>query len=107
MIGEDKINDFISVYFELNLRDYLKKTAKLFWIMNPAAPGTFIAHHIEKRWVYHFPIFTPYEKKEDYTEEVLEERILTALGNPDIPLDIDSISFWRMTCQIAEKFRKG
>ena len=34
MIGEDKINDFISVYFELNLRDYLKQTAKLFWIMN-------------------------------------------------------------------------
>ncbi|MEL6193963.1 MAG: FAD-dependent monooxygenase [Bacteroidota bacterium] len=107
MIGEDKINDFISVYFELNLRDYLKKPAKLFWIMNPAAPGTFIAHHIEKRWVYHFPIFTPYEKKEDYTEEILKERILTALGNPNIPLEIDSISFWRMTCQIAEKFRKG
>lgn len=107
MLGEDKINDFISVYFEHNLRDYLIKPAKLFWIMNPAAPGTFIAHHIERRWVYHFPIYTPYEKKEQFTEPILKQRILTALGDETIPIEISSISFWRMTCQIAETFRKG
>lgn len=107
MLGEDKINDFISVYFEHNLRDYLIKPAKLFWIMNPAAPGTFIAHHIEKRWVYHFPIYTPYEKMEQFTEPVLKQRILTALGDETIPIELSSISFWRMTCQIAETFRKG
>ncbi|MEM6766876.1 MAG: FAD-dependent monooxygenase [Bacteroidota bacterium] len=107
MIGDEKINDFISVYFELNLREHLRKSAKLYWVMHPEAPGTFIAHHIEKRWVYHFPIFTPHERKEQYTEEVVKKRILTALGNPDIPLDIHSISLWRMTCQIAQTFRKG
>lgn len=107
MLGKDKINDFISVYFEHNLRDHLVKPAKLFWIMNPAAPGTFIAHHIEKRWVYHFPIYTPYEKKEQFTESILKERILTALGDEHIPIKISSISFWRMTCQIAKTFRKG
>ncbi|MBX2874949.1 MAG: FAD-dependent monooxygenase [Saprospiraceae bacterium] len=107
MLGEEKINDFISVYFESNLRDYLTKPAKLYWIMNPAAPGTFIAHHIEKRWVYHFPIYTPYEKPEQYTEEVLKKRILIALGTKDLPLELSSVSFWRMTCQIASTFRKG
>ena len=104
MLGEDKIDDFISVYFKHNLREYLIKPAKLFWIMNPAAPGTFIAHHIEKRWVYHFPIYTPYEKKEQFTEPVLKQRILTALGDETIPIELSSISFWRMTCQIAETF---
>ena len=107
MLGAEKIDDFISVYFELNLRPFLRKTAKLFWIMNPAAPGTFIAHHIEKRWVYHFPIFTPYEKKEQFTKAIVKERILTALGDKEIPVAIKSISFWRMTSQIAETFRKG
>lgn len=107
MIGEEKINDFISVYFEHNLRDHLRKSAKLFWIMHPEAPGTFIAHHVEKRWVYHFPIFTPYEKVEDYPEALLKKRIQTALGNENIPIEISSISFWRMTCQIADRFRKG
>lgn len=107
MQGQDKIDDFISVYFELNLRKFIKKAAKLFWILNPEAPGTFIAHHIERRWVYHFPIYSPYEKKEQFTDEILKARILTALGNQDIPLEIKSVSFWRMTCQIAESFRKG
>ncbi|MEL6255071.1 MAG: FAD-dependent monooxygenase [Bacteroidota bacterium] len=107
MIGDEKIDDFISVYFEHNLREHLRKSAKLFWIMHPAAPGTFIAHHIEKRWVYHFPIFPPYESIEDYPEEVLKQRILTALGDEDIPLEISSISLWRMTCQIADCFRMG
>lgn len=107
MQGRDRIDDFISVYFELNLRDFVKKAAKLYWILNPKAPGTFIAHHIERRWVYHFPIFSPYEKKEDFTKEILKERILIALGDNEISLEIKSVSFWRMACQIAESFRKG
>ncbi len=107
MLGEEKLDDFISVYFELNLRKFLTKPAKLFWIMNPAAPGTLIAHHVEKRWVYHFPIFTPYQKKEQFTKAILKQRILTALGNGDIPVVIKSISFWRMASQIAQTFRKG
>ena len=107
MEGQGKIDDFISVYFEQNLRSFVKKGAKLYWIMNPKAPGTFIAHHIERRWVYHFPIFTPFEKQEQFTEEMLKERILTALGDHDIPVDIKSVSFWRMACQTAQTFRKG
>jgi 2,4-dichlorophenol 6-monooxygenase len=107
MKGAEKLDDFISVYFELNLKKFVKTAAKLYWIMNPAVPGTFIAHHIEKRWVYHFPIQTPYEKKEDFTEEILSKRILTALGDDSIPLKIKSISFWRMTCQIASRFKDG
>lgn len=107
MEGQDKIDDFISVYFEQNLRDFVKKGAKLYWIMNPKAPGTFIAHHIERRWVYHFPIFTPFEKPEQFTKEILKERILTALGTHDIPLEITSVSFWRMTSQTAQSFSKG
>ncbi|NRB49447.1 MAG: FAD-dependent monooxygenase [Saprospiraceae bacterium] len=107
MLGEDKIDDFVSVYFKHNLREHLIKPAKLFWIMNPAAPGTFIAHHIERRWVYHFPMYTPYENKEQFTEPMLKQRIFTALGDETIPIELSSISFWRMTCQIAETFRKG
>lgn len=107
MIGDEKIQDFISAYFELNLREHVQTPAKLYWLMHPKAPGTMIAHHIEKRWVYHFPIFTPYESKEDYPEELIKERIFAALGTQDIPLEIKSIGFWRMTYQIADRFREG
>jgi len=107
MIGAQKLDDFVSVYFEHNLRNFVQKPGKLYWILNPKAPGTFIAHHIECRWVYHFPIQTPYEKPEQFTDEVVRGRILEALGDASLPINIHSVSVWRMTRQIAATFSKG
>ena len=74
MIGPEKIQDFKNAYFELNLRDHIERPAKLYWIFEPAAIGTFIAHHIEKRWVYNVPIYEPWESPDDYTDEILAGR---------------------------------
>ncbi len=105
--GPDKIQDFVSAYFENNLRDHIQIPAKLYWVLNPEAGGTFIAHHIEKRWVYMLPIYLDYEKKEAFTKALLEKRIKKALGNENIDIDIKSISYWRMSAQIAQTFRKN
>jgi 2,4-dichlorophenol 6-monooxygenase len=108
MNGPEKIQDFANAYFTNDLTKYVKTKAKLYWIFNPEAPGVFIAHHPEKRWVYHVPVETPYEKIEDFTKEYFAKRIKNALNlNEDIGLNIISISSWRMTAQVAEKFRKG
>lgn len=108
MKGPDKIQDFINAYFELNLRDHINHPAKLYWITEPAAVGTFIAHHIDKRWVYNVPIYEPWESVEDYTEEVLAERIRVALGlSEQQEIKIKSTSAWRMTVQIAGQWREG
>ena len=106
-IGPDKVDDFVSVYFENNLRNYVQTPAKLFWIFNPEAVGTFIAHHIEKRWVYMVPIYLDYEKKESFTKTYLENRIKKALGNESIAIDAKSISYWKMSAQLAETYRKN
>ncbi|HMV44538.1 MAG TPA: FAD-dependent monooxygenase [Leptospiraceae bacterium] len=108
MIGPEKIQDFANAYFINDLTPYLKTKAKLYWILNPEAPGVLIAHHPEKRWVYHVPIETPYEKLEDFTVEYFSKRIKKALNlKENIPIHITSISSWRMTAQVAEKFRAG
>jgi 2,4-dichlorophenol 6-monooxygenase len=107
MDGPEKIQDFVNAYFELNLREHVKTPAKLYWILHPEAVGSLIAHHIERRWVYHVPIYAPYERVEDYTEEVFRARIAKALGILDESIQIESISFWRMTAQVAEAFRRG
>ncbi len=104
-IGPDKVDDFVSAYFEHNLRDHIQTPAKLFWMLNPEAAGTFIAHHIEKRWVYMFPIYLDYEKKETFTKTFLENRIKKALGDQSIDIDVKSINYWRMSAQIAETYR--
>jgi 2,4-dichlorophenol 6-monooxygenase len=107
MEGPEKIQDFANAYFTDDLRGRLKTQAKLFFVFKPDAVGTFIAHHAGKRWVYHIPVITPHERLEDYTEEVFRERIAKAVGDPDFKANIESISSWRMTAQIAERFQKG
>lgn len=105
-IGPDKIQDFVSAYFENNLRTHVQTSAKLYWVLNPEAGGTFIAHHLEKRWVYMLPIYLDYEKKESFTKDFFEKRIKKALGDESLPIDVKSISYWRMSAQVAQTFRK-
>ncbi len=107
MEGPEKLQDFVNAYFEADLSGLVTTHAKLYWILHPEAAGTLIAHHVEKRWVYHVPIHTPYERPEDYTEDIFIERIRKALGDADAPIRIRSIGFWRMTAQVAERFREG
>jgi 2,4-dichlorophenol 6-monooxygenase len=107
MDGPDKLQDFVNAYFEADLSGAITTPAKLYWILHPEAVGTLIAHHVERRWVYHVPIHAPYERPEDYTEDVFIERIKRATGNDDLEVRIRSISFWRMTAQVARSFRKG
>ena len=104
MSGHGLIGTFVNAYFEKNLRAFIQKPAKLYWILNPAAAGVFIAHHIDKRWVYNFPIYEPWDNIEEITDEYLASRIKEALGIEQIEIKIKSISFWKMTLQIAEKW---
>ncbi|TNE47603.1 MAG: hypothetical protein EP343_18770 [Deltaproteobacteria bacterium] len=106
MDGPEKLQDFISVYIEMDLSQHVTQRGKLYWLLSAEAAGTMIAHHVEKRWVYHIPIFPPYEQAEDYTEEVLQQRIKTAIGG-EVPFHIRSIGQWRMTAQIARQFQQG
>ena len=107
MVGPEKLRDFVNAYFEADLSQVVATRGKLYFIFNPEAPGVFIAHHVEKRWVYHTIVATPHEKMEDFTPEVMRTRILAALGQPDIPVQIKSMSQWRMTAQVATAFRSG
>ncbi|MEM6486600.1 MAG: FAD-dependent monooxygenase [Pseudomonadota bacterium] len=107
MLGPEKIQDFVNAYFELNLREHIERPAKLYWIAEPSAFGTFIAHHIEKRWVYNIPIYEPWESAQDYDKVTLAARIKTALDLKEGEVDVKSTSIWRMTVQVAERWRDG
>ena len=106
MDGPEKIRDFVNAYFEADLSDCVASRGKLYFIFNPDAAGAFIAHHIEKRWVYNCAVATPHERIEDYTPEVMRRRIVAALGR-DVPIEIKSMSHWRMTAQVAQRFHVG
>ena len=52
-------------------------------------------------------VYLDYEKKETFTKAYLENRIKKALGDESIDIDVKSISYWRMSAQIAETYRKN
>jgi 2,4-dichlorophenol 6-monooxygenase len=57
--------------------------------------------------VFHSLVATPHERVEDVTAEVMRARIVAALGRDDVDVRVRSVSPWRMTAQVAERFRVG
>lgn len=108
MKGPDKLLDFVSAYFQADLSQVVRTRGKLYFIFSPKAPGSaLIAHHVEKRWVFHLPLSSPHDKVEDYTPEVMVEKLKAVLGRDDVDIQLTSMSHWRMTAQVAERFRSG
>ncbi len=107
MDGPAEIQTFVNAFFNANLRDRVRTPAKLYWIMHPEYAGAFIAHHMEKRWVYAVPVEQPWEQPEDFTKDVMRARIAGALGFDAPDVQVHSLSTWRMTAQVAERYRRG
>ncbi len=107
MVGPEKIRDFVNAYFQADLSRVVNTRGKIYFIFSPHCPGSvLIAHHVERRWVFHTPVES-WERAEDFTADVLTARIRSALGRSDVPIEITSMSSWRMTAQVAERFRAG
>lgn len=57
-------------------------------------------------WLMHH-FLQPGESPSDYSKARLEEKIVTASGLPDVPVEILGINPWVMSPKIAERFREG
>ncbi|MFC0864673.1 FAD-dependent monooxygenase [Sphaerimonospora cavernae] len=66
-------------------------------ITNPEAPGTLIMIDGEKEWVFHIGL----------DREPTPDLIRTALGVPDLQVEIVSTLVWRVRAQVADRFRDG
>lgn len=106
MVGPDALQDMVSACFEGDATPALPLRAKLYWIFDPRAPGTLVAHDCAKRWVMHTPLATPCETVADFPPERLERMLRTAMGAP-VALKLVSTETWRMTAQVAERFAVG
>jgi 2,4-dichlorophenol 6-monooxygenase len=70
MVGPPKLQTFVMIHFEANLREIVKdRPGILHWISDPEAGGTFVAHDIDKEWVYMVPFDSDKESADAYTPE--------------------------------------
>jgi len=107
MQGIPAVRPRITIHFEANLRAIVReRPAILYWILDPAVAGTFIAYDIDRTWVY-TPRVTPEAfDPARYTHAHCEELIRGAIGRDDIAVDVRHVVPWMMSAEVATAYRR-
>ena len=106
LIGPDRLQSFIMIHFEANLRSLVgHRPAALYWTTAPDATGTFVAHDIDRTWVFMHPWDPDQEAVERYNDAACTTIVQRAMGTGTVPFTIRTISPWTLTAQIAERYR--
>ncbi len=108
MEGPDSLQNFVMIHASADLRSLVgDRPATLYWPLDPATPGGFVAHDLGSTWVFMCPYDPEVESIEDYDEERCAAIFRAAAGSEDIDLTIETIQTWRMSSQLASRYRHG
>jgi 2,4-dichlorophenol 6-monooxygenase len=105
LVGPRTLQSFLMVHLGADFRSLVgEKVGVLHFIVDPAAEGTFVSHGHDREWVY-MQGWDP----ETQPVETIDGAALVrqALADPDVDLEVLSISTWHMSAQIAERYRHG
>lgn len=107
-IGPDRIQAFVMIHFAANLRPLVAASpGVLFWVSDPSCQGTFVAHDIDREWVFMIGWDPDAEALEDYDAARCEAIVRRAMVACDVSIEILTIGSWVMTSQVAERYRAG
>ena len=108
MNGMPPLAQQINVYFHADLSKLTEgRPAVLYWTINSAARGVFIAMDGRRRWTFNFEYNPAAESAADYTPERCRAIIAEAIGRDDIDIDIQRVGGWTMCAETATQYRKG
>ncbi|WP_334024149.1 FAD-dependent monooxygenase [Nocardia terpenica] len=100
--GRGTLGRAVNVYFRADLADLVRgREFNLCQIENDSAPGVFASIDGARRWVY----FTSHEI--DRPADQWAEVVRTAIGVPDIPVELLSVMQWEPGMFVADRFRAG
>ena len=107
MQGPPRIQSFLMIHFGANLRELVRdRPGVLHFVMDPEAGGAFIAHDIDREWVYMHDFDPDKESEADYDDDRCREIVQRAIGE-DVPMEILHNGMWHMSSQVAENMGKG
>jgi 2,4-dichlorophenol 6-monooxygenase len=107
-LGPERLQSFVMIHFAANLRALVgDHPGVLYWICDPQCSGTFVAHDIDREWVFMQAWDPERESADSYDSARCEALVRRALARPEVPLTIRTISPWMMTCQVADRYRDG
>ena len=107
MDGPQRIQSFLMIHFGANLREMVRdRPGVLHFVMDPEAGGAFIAHDIDREWVYMHEFDPDRESEADYDEDRCRQLVQRAIGE-DVPMEILHNGTWHMSSQVAGAMGKG
>ncbi len=107
-IGPDRLQAFVMIHFEANLRDVVRDhPGVLYWVSDPSCSGIFVAHDIDREWVFMHTWDPDRESVERFDVARCEAVVRGAMQCADVPITIRTIAPWLMTSQTAERYRDG
>ena len=107
MDGPDGIAHFMMIHFEANLRAVVaERPGILYFLFGPGLNGTLIAYDIEKTWVLMHPC-APDTTETAFDEAACRAAVAAAVGAPVTDLQIKGVRGWKMSAQVARRYRDG
>ena len=114
MIGPASLQDFVAIHFLANLRPYIaERLGVLHFVMDPTASGTFIAHDLDREWVFMVPFHPATQTIDDFDVPHCLQLLRRAIGDEsadaasEVPIEVVRAGTWHMTAQVAERMRSG
>ena len=108
MIGPASLQDFVAIHFLADLRAYVAdRLGVLHFVMDPEAGGTFIAHDLDREWVFMCTFDPATQSIDDFTPARCIDIVRAAIGDDATPIEVVRAGTWHMTAQVAERFRHG
>jgi 2,4-dichlorophenol 6-monooxygenase len=103
MEGPGPLARLSMVHFEADLTPWVReRSGPIFWLFNPASPGTLIVHDPARSHV----LMLPRRGADDEDERTIPYRLQEALGVPVTP-KILSVDAWSPHVQVAGRYRDG
>ncbi|MEM7097179.1 MAG: FAD-dependent monooxygenase [Pseudomonadota bacterium] len=105
-VGPDAIATFLNLTCEVDLSaESSESETLLYWLLDPEVQGTVIVHDPQHLVVYMRPLAVPYESIDDFDEARCESILNRVFAQT--PYKIRHKGVWKMTAQVADKFRVG
>ena len=105
-VGPDAIATFLNLTCEVDVAKASGEDATLlYWLLDPGVQGTVIVHDPHGLAVYMRPIAVPHESIDDYDDARCERLLKQVFG--DLPYKVRHKGVWKMTAQVADRFRDG
>ena len=108
MIGPPNLQSFIAIHFMADLRTVIAdRLGVLHFVMDPTASGVFIAHDIDREWVFMVGYTPDNETAAEYNHDRCTNIVRRALGDTAAQVDVVSAGAWHMSAQVADRMSDG